>query len=89
MGKVVTPKYRIEAVDNQGRKSQWCWKGRVSEKALAEYMLGYNKSFLPGGTNEHVGKQEGVVPYHHKAQIVNQFTNEIVATWNAPVFQVL
>jgi hypothetical protein len=89
MGKSVTPKYRIESRDNQGKFAVWAPKVRATPKALAEYMDDYNRSFLPGGVNWHVSKACGVVVYHSSAKLINQSTGEIVASWSASPFQVL
>jgi hypothetical protein len=89
MGKIVKTKYRIEVKDNRGVTSQYVWRGRISQDKLSDYMDTLNKSFIPGGINFHLSKAVGVCLYHHKAQVINQFTGEVVATWSAPMFQVL
>jgi hypothetical protein len=89
MGKTVKAKYRIELKDNRGVTSQMIWRGKVNGKILSDFMDGYNRSFVPGGANFNVSKAVGVCLYHHRAQVVNQSTGEVVATWSAPAFQVL
>lgn len=97
MGRSYTPKYRLEIKDNVG----WHWlnwlprgqygikgHGAPSEVNLEKYVRSYAKSLEIGGVNEHVSLALGYVPYPTAARIVNQETNEVVASWTAGMFQV-
>ena len=94
MGRSYTPKYRIEflqtngsAMTNQG----WDCKryGKPSEKNLEKFLDAYSNSTKIGGVNERISKSLGFIPVVSKARIVNQFTNDTVVEYNAPMFKVL
>ncbi len=88
MGRTVTPKYRVEMIETGVMPTKMAWKGRATDEALRKYVFAYADSLKAGGVNEHVAKALGFVPFPQEAKIVNQFTNEVVATWKAATFQV-
>lgn len=63
--------------------------GKPTSEKLGQWVMDGNKSYLPGGINEHVSNAMGVVPYCYAAKVVNQYTGETVAEWRAPLFQVM
>lgn len=88
MGRSITPKYRVEAKEQNGKAWAASWRGRATEKRLAEYVAGTNESMKPGGVNEHVSRAVGFIPVIREARIIEQRTGEIVAHYKAPLFQV-
>ena len=58
--------------------------GKPSDETLATYVRGVEDSTLPGGVNEHLG-----VTRISRAKVVRQSTDEVVATYGAPTFQVI
>ena len=65
------------------------WRGRVSDKRLAEYVKATNASYSIGGINEHVSQSLGYILHIHKACIChNNMYNEVVAEYHAPAFEV-
>lgn len=85
MGKVITPKYRVEYRDQQGQHSM-AWNvgnpgggpypgdGKPTQPNLEKWRKALNKSFRPGGVNAHVSEALGFVLYVSAARIVNQAT---------------
>lgn len=96
MGKSITPTYRIEIQDQTHRQERnapkMAWRskdaGCANDANLKAYILAYAKSQEKGGTNEHISTILGDIPYPHAARIVRQRTGEVVATWQAGMFQV-
>lgn len=94
MGKTVTPRNRIEyATNKQNGNGRWLkvWntlsaKGRWNDQKLADYMIDFGKSFEVGGTNEHISREFGYVPYPVEARVVDQFTGEVKAEWKPGAF---
>jgi hypothetical protein len=104
MGRIVTPKYRVEYADNllalrktapdtrtsDGR--QYCtvaWRdGRPTQKALEEWRLSTNRSFLPGGANCHITRAYDIIPHIYYARIVRQSDGAEVCHVRAPSFEV-
>ena len=89
MGKVVTPKYRIELtcinfIAKRRETHKTVYRGKVSDAAAKKYRDEMNKSLRSGGTNEHLRK--GKSDYSN-AYIVNQKTGETVAQYIAPKFE--
>lgn len=83
MGRTVTPKYRVEFRDEQGRNGGFtaaAWRGKVSQKALAVYVETLNASFEPGGSNEHVRASFPGAKVA-AARIVRQSDDVVLATW--------
>lgn len=94
MGRSYTPAYRVETNDRcvHGsmewrcrRRGQVPGYGNPTEANLAKWVEKFNASLKPGGVNEHVGDRARVF----KAQIVDQFSGTVVATYEAPMFQVV
>jgi hypothetical protein len=94
MGKSITPKYRLEYYDNNRKIMPyiqgWSCKehGRPTDKTLEKYLYSLGKSFEIGGVNKHISKSKGFILYPCKGYIIEQKTNQIVATWKAPMFMV-
>lgn len=101
MGRIVTPKYRIEmnevtypvAVGHLAvvstNKSPWRGNyGRPTAKNIEKYVAAYINSCMPDGVNAHVGRAIGHLPVVRSACIVNQLTGDVVATWIMPTFMV-
>jgi len=99
MGRSYTPRYVIK-INGAGRTNavqimpmEWRSRargpyegyGKPTEANLAKWVEKFNESLRPGGCNDHVGERAQVT----KANIVDQFTNEVVATYEAPAFQVV
>jgi hypothetical protein len=89
MGRIVTPKYRMEVKTNVGSLTPAAWRGRVTSKRLADHVEGLNQSFQPGGINAHVSDAKGAVMYVYAASIIEQRTGRVVAEWKAAPFQVM
>lgn len=83
MSKSITPKHKL-VIDGR----EVAWTGRVSGEALESYIIAYGKSLELGGANEHISKSLGYVPYPGKAQVIEQKTGKVKATWKAAMFQV-
>lgn len=88
MGRVYKVKNRLELWDDQG-KHQQAWRGRASDSALAQYIQDYIDSLQIGGVNEHISRSLGYIPVPHKAYIINQNTEKVVARWEAPAFMAM
>lgn len=101
MGRVSTPKYRLELWDARPLRglvqlvagpSVESWevgrRGRPTRANLERYIFRYADSLKAGGVNAHVSKALGFVPYPREARIVNQRTGAVVAHWKADRFQV-
>lgn len=102
MGRITTPKYRLEIWSNAPLRRvaemvfagpsieswQVSQRGRPTERNLEHYLFAQAKSFEHGGVNQHVSRALGYVPYPREARIVNQRTGQIVAKWKAATFQV-
>ena len=89
MGRIVTPKYRMEVRTNVGSMTPSSWSGRATEKRLETAVKAENESFLPGGVNAHVSKAHGAVVRIIYARLVEQATGTVVAEYTAPAFEVL
>jgi len=96
MGHSYTPKFRVEYTDNNPkalgqklsvRKSMGWTHGVASASKLIEWREAMNKSFLPDGVNSHVSKE--FIYQIVNCRLVNQFTDEVVAEFKAPMFEVM
>lgn len=90
MGKSYTPKYRLEFQDSTRKAFSWecqAWKGKTTQKALEAWIFGYADSLKIGGVNEHISKALGLIPYPTKARIIRQADDQIMAEWEAGMFQ--
>jgi len=105
MGRSITPKYRIEYYYRQPSNGQIiqvkaCWTvksnnanipadGKPTDKNVEKYVQAYNNSLKSDGVNKHVSQSLGYMPMAHKAELIEQATGNVVAKWNAPMFQVI
>lgn len=92
MGKTYTPKYRIEFLQTNcgGGNTPMCWdikNGRPTNDNLEKYLDAYSKSCEMGGVNDHISAAIGFIPVVLKAVIINQRNEEIVASYQAPLFK--
>ena len=80
------PTYRIEFNGNTGLTNQTWHRdyGRPTNANLDSFINSLKKSTMPGGVNSHIGQL-----YIAKAQIVRQATGEVVAVYQAPLFEVV
>jgi hypothetical protein len=70
-----------------------CWdikqNGAPTVENLTRHVLAYGKSLELGGTNEHISRSLGHIPYPDRAVIRhNNRTREVVVEWRAVAFQV-
>lgn len=65
MGKSVTPKYRLQAVTENGAKHTFIWKGKPTKKSITKFLIDMNVSMLPGGCNAHLAEHGLTVRYIH------------------------
>ena len=93
MGRSTTPTFRIEGTATRisdGRRfpvhQAWLTKyaGRPTDETLAAHVKVAEASTAPGGVNEHLGAER--IGF---ARVVRQATGEVVATYTAPVFEVV
>lgn len=89
MGKVRTPKYRIETWVNVGRHTPAGWDGPATLDALKRYVCDANQSFMPGGVNERVSESAGAIVQIWMARIVRQSDGKVMTEWKAPPFSTL
>jgi len=87
MGRIVRSKYRLEITDSAGTH-KLLWRGRSPGARLGDHILAYAKSLERGGSNEHISKNLGYIPYPSSARIIEQDTGRTVAQWKAGMFQV-
>jgi hypothetical protein len=67
MGRSVTPKYRLEVVDQGGYKWQTAWSHRATKQNLETFVTQFNQSVLEGH-NKHLGSDSII----HTAKLVCQ-----------------
>jgi hypothetical protein len=93
MGRITTPKYRVEArfADNTGTTCAWRvrdnygrGKGNPTAENLAKWVGALECSTLPGGCNSHL---DPIVVF--SAKIIEQRTGHVMATYRGPSFVVL
>lgn len=86
MGKTVTPKYRVEVeIEDPTRAlTPFAWHtaeyGQPNAANLEAFVARYNRSFQPGGSNEHVGPGCTII----KARLVRQRDNGTVISYGPP-----
>ena len=79
MGRVTTPKYRVEFEFTVGYTTPSCWSGAPTPKRFAAYIEALNASFAPGGVNHLAGH-----PVHIcAAYLVEQRTRRIALVWQS------
>lgn len=97
MGRIITPRYRVEIADGFLRKalgleSSTSWDprrhGPANDQSLERYVFRYAQGFEHGGPNFRISRRLGFVPYPREARIVDQRTGRTVASWKAGLFQV-
>lgn len=94
MGRSYTPPYRLE----MSGTTSMCWmvgdryqvkgNGKPTYDNLVKFIREYARSLEAGGTNEHISKALGYVPYPNWAKIVRQKDGVVMAEWKAAPFQV-
>ena len=105
MGRIITPKYRVEYRDNDfksvcdasytGRSGPingcktQCWSGRATIGRLKDWRDTMNKSFEKGGSNEHITKALGFIVRVGVCQIIEQKTKRVVCEFTPPLFEVV
>lgn len=77
MGKVVTPKYRLELEVPGHVLTAFAWEGRANAKRLGEYVRALNATFDIGGAN-HAAMQGAKV---RRAWLVRQADNLVIADY--------
>jgi hypothetical protein len=87
MGRIVTPKYRVEDRTNGMGIMPFAWNGKPTKERLEAWRVEMNKSFQPGGNNGHVSTN--TIPHITHAKIVNQKTGAVVAETAMPMFEVV
>jgi len=87
MGKTYTPKHRIEFKLNDGMTMGVAFKGRVTERTVASFVANMNHSFKPGNCNGHLSNK--ILLYVNSAKVIEQKSGNIVASYVAPMFQVI
>lgn len=61
--------------------------GKPTAANLVKFVEGYMRSLEAGGSNAHLAKHYGFIPYPNWAKIVrNDGSREVVAEWKAPMF---
>jgi hypothetical protein len=103
MGKSITPNYRVEYKTNGLNPIDRLWKqmiwnvssgpnrtgyGSPTVKNLEIWRKKYNASFEKCGVNFHVSESAGYVLRIFNCRIVNQRTENVVAEFKAPSFDV-
>lgn len=94
MGRITTPKYRIETgSDKRGWVTLSAWNSRSYGPAnagnLETYRVRFNQSFLKGGVNDHIASGNQPVPYYSNLRIVEQKTGRVVAVAHGPAFEIV
>jgi hypothetical protein len=91
MGKIVTPKFRVEFQTNNGHWTPTSWyvhskrSGRVgygtpTHANLRKYVLAMEASTMPGGPNAHIGPTRIL-----RATIIRQADNAVMAVYTGGV----
>jgi hypothetical protein len=98
MGKTFTPKYRAEYRDNSGRWNTITWNvtsrtnvtghGAPTVENAERLRKALNKSFMSGGSNEHVSKAVGYVVHVNRLRVIHQATSQVVSETVAPLFEI-
>ncbi len=93
MGRTITPTYRLEMEEQRAGSTspamtRMAWKGRPTDANLERYVFAYVDSLKSGGVNVHLSESLGYMPIPHAARVVRQSTGQVVASWEAAMFQV-
>jgi hypothetical protein len=59
--------------------------GQPTEANLEKWVERFNAALKPGGCNEHLGDRARVT----RASVRDQFSGEVLATYEVPLFQVV
>lgn len=95
MGRIVTPKYRIEILhtnDRRGNFAPCAWRreyGRANQANLERWRQNQNRSYLPDGINHHISDSAGFIVHISRARIVNQLTGNVVCEVKGPMFEIV
>lgn len=82
MGKSVVCRYRIEFDSGQPI-------GLNKKVKLDDYVRALVDSYKVGGVNQHISKMLGYIPVPKTAKLINQYTGNVVETWEQPKFMVI
>ena len=88
MGRVYTPKYRL---DVEGVSAAvWSVRdyGKPTRENLLNWIEKYSRSLEIGGVNQHLSLALGYVPYPAYVAIRDNKTGETITEWKAAMFQV-
>ncbi len=89
MGRDYTPKYRIEFAGNFHLEDcAWTDTRRPTDRLLEKHCRSLNESFR-AGCNQHIADGLGYIPYLTLAKVVYQKNGNVVASWQAPAFEVM
>jgi hypothetical protein len=89
MGRYITPTYYAYYFDQDGR-NEIAWSGSATHERAEETRQALNRSFQPGGCNEHIRLKSGGIPHVNKVQVIrNNRSGEIVAEAKMPMFEVV
>jgi hypothetical protein len=90
MGRSTTPAYRVEVTKANFNGSNFGYGpderkyfGKPSLEALEQFVTVYNKSFLPGGTNDHCNIG-GKICQIKVARLVRQRDDKVIAEYKVP-----
>ena len=91
MGRITTPKYRIElsCIHFGNKRKEWhsfSFSGKPTENSAKNFRDLMNESMKAGGTNEHLNK---LMSLYGRARVIEQKTNLCVAEYNPPMFEVI
>ena len=94
MGRSITPTFAVKVFVKNAETGRdlfydlMSWPtnhaGRPTDASLAEYVRQFEASTEPGGVNAHLGRE-----FVTSAYVKRQRTGERVATYTAPMFQVI
>jgi len=104
MGRIITPKYRVEYRDNalalgwtrpdmvskiDGRPCYTAaWRGRATPERLEDWRKKTNQSYQEGECNAHI-RPRGTIPHVSFARIVRQSDDREMATATMPTFEAM
>ncbi len=87
MGHSKTIKYIIRKSSNGQFLGEWHREyGAPTSINLSKWRDKFNQSLQPNGANEHIGINGWI---QCKIEIFNQFTGDIVCSYNPPLFEVI
>jgi len=88
MGKSVKVKNVVAYRDQSGAHRE-AYRGKATDKDLKAWVNALDKSMLAGGVNAHVSQALGFIPVVSYAEVQRQSDGKVLATYKAPMFQVL